>query len=173
MLVREKLDLFPLRQMVSAHGEAQRVFARQGLLDQLSRAERYQIVSHGSGGQIYAASESALAQAQEVLRQAYGDAIRFGGVTVHSYVDEQSDQVMIPILFMRLDAPRAHAKALMGLLAERAITTQEVDMQRDRVVIRAEVPLSRLLGLERLVAALTDGAAHTMSWLLRYGRLAP
>jgi hypothetical protein len=35
-------------------------------------------------------------------------------------------------------------------------------------VIRAEVPLSKLLGVERLIAELTDGSAHTMCWLLRY-----
>ena len=42
MLVRDRLDLFPLRQMVSVSGEAEHVFARQGLLDWLSRPERYQ-----------------------------------------------------------------------------------------------------------------------------------
>jgi hypothetical protein len=168
MLVRDRLNLFPLRQMVSVSGDAEHVFARQGLLDWLSRPERYQIISHGQGGQIFAIGEPALGEAQALLREAYGGLIGFGGVTVHSYVDGQPGTVMIPIMFLRVDAPRAHGHKLLQLLKDRSIDAQEIEFQRDRVVIRAEVPLSKLLGVERLIAELTDSSAHTMCWLLRY-----
>jgi len=76
--------------------------------------------------------------------------------------------MMIPIMFLRVDAPRVHGRKLQQLLKDRSIDAQEIELQRDRVVIRAEVPLSKLLGVERLIAELTDGSAHTMCWLLRY-----
>jgi hypothetical protein len=47
-----------------------------------------------------------------------------------------------------------------------------VDQQRHRVVVRAEIRLARLLGLEDEILALGDGSAHVLCWLLRYERVA-
>jgi hypothetical protein len=168
MHVRDRLDLLPLRQMVRIDGDTSAGFARRGLLDWLSRAERYQIVSHGAGGQILAAGERALAEAQLVLRQAYGPLVHFGAPTVHTYVDTQAERLMVPVMFVRIDAPRVHAQALLRNLEERCAQLGEVDRQRDRVVVRADLELRHALGLEREVGELTDGAAHILSWLLRY-----
>jgi hypothetical protein len=166
----DRLELLPLRQTVSVDSDAGAGFPRQGLLDWLSRADRYRIISHGSGGQILAASERGLAEARLVLRQAYGALVRFGIPTVHSYLDRQAEALMVPIMFLRVDAPRAHATELQHMLQERDADLREVDLQRDRVVVRAELELSRSLGLERAIEELTDGAVHILSWLVRYDR---
>jgi hypothetical protein len=170
MHVRDRLDLLPLRQAVVAKGDAALVFARQGLLDGLSRPDRYHVVGHGNGGQILAASEFALAEAQVVLRQAYGDLVTFGVATVHTYVDAEAGGLMVPVLFLRVDAPRCHMQELLDLLEARAARMKEVDVRRDRVVLRAEAEFSRALDLQRRVHALTDGSAHFLSWLLGYAR---
>jgi hypothetical protein len=149
MNVRDRLDLLPLRQMVSAAGDAQIVLARQGLLDWLAKPDKYRIVRHGDGGQILAVSELALAEARSVLRQAYGPLVTFGIPTVHTYVDTQSETLMVPVTFLRIDAPRSHAQQLRGLLADRGAEIKEMDLQRQRVVIRAEMELARSLGLQR------------------------
>jgi hypothetical protein len=168
MQVRDPLDLLPLRQRVSARGGADRVFAQQVLLDQLSRAERFRIIRHGSGAEILAANERALAEARSILRQAYGAAIEFGAAAVHTFPDARTGKLMVPILFVRLDAPRAHARALQQMLKDRGAPAQDVTLSRDRVVIRVEIELLLALDLERAVATETDGAAQFLCWLLRY-----
>lgn len=168
MVAHDRLELLPLRQMVTVDSQAAGNFPRQGLLDWLSRADRYRIISHGHGGQILAVSERALAEARLVLRQAYGPLVSFGIPTVHSYVDTQAETLMVPVMFLRVDAPRAHARELQQMLQERSAGLREVDLQRDRVVVRAEMELSRSLGLEREIDVLTDGSAHLLSWLVRY-----
>src|SRR4051794_28270188 len=168
--VRNKLDLLPLRQMVSAGGDAALGLAGQGLLDSLSKPGRFQIIRHGHGAQILAASEFALMKAQAVLRQAYGELVVFGTTTVHTYVDPQSQAPMVPVMFLRIDAPRAHLKELLALLDARAADNSEIDMQRARVVIRTGMELSRALGLQRQVQESTDGSAHVLCWLSGYRR---
>jgi len=158
----------PLRQSVGVSGEAARVFARQDLLDALSRPGRFELVRLGDGGQILAVREAGLAEARVALQQAYGERVRFGAVSVHSQVDPVSGELLVPVMFLRVDAPRAHGPALRELLRERGVEAQDVAFERDRMVLRAEVPLTRLLGVERQVGERTDGAAHTMCWLLRY-----
>lgn len=168
MQARDRLDLLPLRQLVTADGDAAGVFSRPGLLGCLSRPERYRIASHGSGGQILAAGERALAEAQVVLRNAYGASLHFAPATVHSFVDAATQALMVPVIFLRVDAPRSHARELQQLLAYRSAHVKDVEVQRDRVVMRAEMELSRSLGLERRILEVTDGAVHILSWLLRY-----
>lgn len=170
MNVRDELDLLPLRQTVTARGEAESFFARRGLLQWLSRPGKYRIVGHGSGGQILAGSEIALADAQLVLRQAYGSLVTFGETTVHTYVDPREEVLMVPVMFMRIDAARVHAGQLQEILAQRGAALQEIDRQRDRVVLRAEVQLTRALGLHRQLLELTDGTAHVLCWLVGYER---
>jgi hypothetical protein len=166
--VRDRLDLLPLRQMVSAAGDAALAFAHQGLLDWLAKPGKYQIVSYGPGAQILAVSELALAEARMMLCQAYGSLIKFGRATVHTYVDTLAETLMVPVIFLRVDAHRSHAQELLEMLKARCAVIKEVDLQRVRVVVRAEMELSRALGLERRIIELTDGSAHVLCWLLRY-----
>ncbi|HEX7892299.1 MAG TPA: hypothetical protein VF522_23315 [Ramlibacter sp.] len=170
MHVRDPLDLLPLRQMVTARGDAALVFARPGLLDGLSRPDRYRIAGHDQGGQILAASEFALADARLLLQQAYGDLVGFGAPTVHTYVDAAAQSLMVPIMFLRIDAPRPHMLQLLEILQARRARWFEKETPRDRVVIRAELAFSRAHGLQRQLLELTDGSAHCLSWLLGYER---
>ena len=171
--LRDPMDLLPVLQLVTASGDAAPVFARQALLDRLSRPHRFRIVGHGSGGQILAASGRALAEAQGLLRQAYGASIGFGTPSVHTYVDAHTGMLMVPVVFMRIDAPRARGPELRNLLEERRARMQEVEMRRDRVVLRAEMQLSRTLDLEDRIASSTGGAAQVLSWLVRYEPATP
>lgn len=173
MQTRDPLDLLPLRQLVSATGGADRVFAQQVLLDQLSRPGRFRIVRHGSGAEVLAANERALAEARSMLRQAYGSAIAFGAAAVHTFVDARTGERMVPILFVRIDAPRGHAHALQQMLKDRGAAAQDVSLSRARVVIRVEIPLTQALDLEGAVGMETDGAAQFLCWLVRYQAAAP
>ena len=173
MLAEDKLALLPLRQWVKPSGDAVLTFARRGLLDWLSRPDKFLITSCGTGGQILAAGEAALADAQAVLRQAYGALISFGEPTVHSYLDPATSTRMVPTMFLRLAAPRDHAPALLQRLKERGANLQEVELEAGRAVMRAEIRLADLLGFERELEELTGDAAQVLCWLLRYGPAAP
>lgn len=163
-----KLDLLPLRQRVKATGQAAFTFAKRELLDCLSKPEKFRITSYGEGGQILAASESALTQAQAVLTQAYGPLITFAEPTIHTYLDAARGSLMVPVMFLRVNARKEHSPALLAELKERNAEIQEVDAQQHHVVIRAQIRLSSLLGYEKIALELTDGSVHILCWLLRY-----
>lgn len=162
------VEMLPLRQFVSPHGDAARAFARQELLECLSRPGRFQILCLGGGAQIRAASEAALAEARGALRQVYGSTVGFGETVVHTYVDAKTGCVMTPSMFLRIDAPRQDEQDVLALLREKAAELEELGRQRDRVLVRAQVLLPRGLGLESRVQALTAGRAHVLSWLTGY-----
>lgn len=57
---------------------------------------------------------------------------------------------------------------MLDLLQARGGRKLDVDVQRGRTILRAEVDLSRALDLQTQVYALTDGTAHVLSWLQGY-----
>lgn len=168
MQAEDKLALLPLRQWVKPSGDAVLPFARRGLLDWLSRPEKFLIASYGEGGQILAAGEADLADAQALLRQAYGPLISFGEPTVHSYVDPATGALMVPTMFLRIAVARACAPALMQGLKDRGARLQEVEALGEQVVLRSEVRLADLIGFAQELQQLAGDAAQALCWLLRY-----
>ncbi|MCE3270959.1 MAG: hypothetical protein K0S57_1356 [Ramlibacter sp.] len=168
MNVREPLDLLPVRQLVGASGDAAEAFASQALLDALCRPGKYRVMRHGQGAQILAANEFALAEAQAMLGRAYGALVTFGEPGVHTWLDAEAGALMVPVVYLRIDAPRSHWQDLLQLLADRSAQSKQADLQRRRVVVRAEMELSRSMGVTRQVGEVTDGAAQVLSWLTRY-----
>lgn len=76
--------------------------------------------------------------------------------------------LMLPVVYLRMDAPRPYTTGLQNVLAERGCRAQEVDRRRDAVVLRAELELARALGLQERIGELTDGTALVLSWLAGY-----
>ena len=161
-------DLLPLRQMVRSTRPTATGLNGRRLLDELSRPDRFRILRHGHGGQILARNGLALEEAQVVLRHAYGQSIGFEPPTVHRVIDHATGTILVPMMFLRVDAPRAFRRELLQILAERSTGPSEITMQRNRMVVRAESPLAGLIGLERHILERTDGAAHILCWLSRY-----
>jgi translation elongation factor EF-G len=75
---------------------------------------------------------------------------------------------MVPVVYLRIDAPRSYWQDLLQLLADRSAQSKQADLQRRRVVVRAEMELSRSMGVTRQICEVTDGAAQVLSWLTRY-----
>ena len=162
-----RMNLLPLRQSLHPDEEARHLFAVPGVVDWLSKPEKYLITVDGDEGTIHAASESALREARELVRQVHGGRICLGETSVHTFVDATGARVE-PVMFTRVSAGRDHAVPLLDILKDRGADVQEVELQRDRSVIRAEAPLARLIGSEEAVQQLTAGRAHFVSWLTRY-----
>ena len=161
-------ELLPLRQCVRPSAAASLAFASRSLLAGLSRPGKFQITSYGEGGLILAANELALAEARLVLQQAYGERVSFADPVVHTWVDPIEEALMVPVMFLRVDAPKAHAQVLLEALDRREAEVQDVDVQRRRVVVRAAVRLADLLGFEQEALAATEGTAHVLAWLVGY-----
>jgi hypothetical protein len=113
----DTLDLLPLRQRVGAtHGKplgggrpqtAGRAVAAGSLPHPAPRRRRAD-----SGAQRPRFGRSAAPAAQ-----AYGAAIAFGSPTVHTLTDRATGQVLAPLMFLRIAAPRAYRQDLVQLLA--------------------------------------------------------
>lgn len=164
----DTLDLLPLRQIVRATHASTTALGGQSLLDGLSRPDRFRILRHAAGGQILARNGLALAEAQVVLRQAYGSSIELGTPSAHRVVDHATGTTLLPVMFLRIDAPRAYRQDLLQMLAQRSAEPRETAIEGDRILLRMELLLSRLIGLERQVLEHTDGAAHILCCLARY-----
>ena len=162
-------DLLPLRQMVRAtHATVTRLGGRLPL-EGLSRPDRFRIMRHGPGGQIMARNGLALAEAQVVLRNAYGRSIDFGPPTIHRVIDHATGTILVPRMSLRVDAPRSFRRKLLQLFAERSIEPGEIAIKRNRMVVRIESPLACLIGLEQQILKRTDGSVQILCWLSRYG----
>jgi hypothetical protein len=163
----DTLDQLPLRQMVRATRPSETPVAGWRGLEGLSRPDRFRILRHGSGGQILARNGLALAEAQVVLRHAYGSSIDFGAPRVHHVIDHATGMILVPIMFLRVDAPRAYRQELLQILLQRS-QASAISTLRDRVVVRTESPLAALIGLERQILDRTNGAAQILCGLSRY-----
>lgn len=74
------------------------------------------------------------------------------------------------VMFVRIDAPRRHQQELLALLQARGADLKQVERQRDRVVVRAEIAPARAQGVAAEVAGLAGDAAQVLSWPLRRPR---
>lgn len=164
----DTLDQLPLRQLVRPTRATATGLGGWCRLDELSRPDRFRILRHGSGGQILARNGLALAEAQVVLRHACGSSIDFGPPEIHRVIDHATGKTLVPMMFLRVDAPRAYRQALLQMLEQRSAEKGEFATKRDRIVVRMESPLSCLIGLERQILERTDGAAKIRCWLSRY-----
>lgn len=164
----DTLDRLPLRQVVRAKHPTAKGLGDWRRLDGLSRPNRFRILRHGSGGQVLARDGLSLAEAQGVLRNAYGRSIDFEPPTVHRVIDHATRTILEPVMFLRIDAPRAYKQELLQMLVQRSAKASEIAPERDRVVVRTEAPLAHLIGLEQQVLEGTDGAAQIVCRLSRY-----
>lgn len=169
------LDLaaYPLRQSLLPGADGLGVFANLGLVDWLSRPDRYLVVCEGRGGCIYAADESMLDEARQVIREAHGDKVVMRPPLIHTYVDPAIEAVVEPVMFLRIKTPDVHAPAVLRELDRRATRMLEQDHQRRDLVVRAEGRLADLMGLARAIEVITGGSAVLWNWLDRYDPVKP
>jgi len=77
---------------------------------------------------------------------------------------------MAAVMFVRIDAPRRHQQELLALLDARGADLKQVERQRDRVIVRAEIAPARAQGVAAEVARVAGDAAQVLSWPLRRPR---
>ncbi|VTU23167.1 hypothetical protein [Variovorax sp. PBL-E5] len=170
MFSEDRLAGYPLRQSLLAGAKGLQIFANRGVVDWMSRPDRYLVLCEGRGGRIYAADECALEEAQQMVRDAHGAKVVMRKPEIHTYVDLDLDALVEPVMFLRIKSPHAYAKDILAELSGREARILEKDMQRYELIVRAEGRLANLMGLTRKIGSLACGSAAVWTWLHRYER---
>ncbi|MDN8617488.1 hypothetical protein [Variovorax ginsengisoli] len=164
------LARYPLRQSLLPGARGLRIFESLGVVDWLSRPDRYVVVCEGRGGRIYAADERFLEEAQDLIRNSHGDRVVFREPEVYTYTDAELNAVVEPVMFLRIKVPHAYAREVVTELVLRGVRILEQDMQLYDMVIRAEGTLVNLMGLARSLNSVGQGSVVFWTWLERYER---
>jgi predicted membrane GTPase involved in stress response len=114
-------------------------------------------------------NEESLERAVQALRELYRERLRALPPRVR-YVT-LDHQCLEPIMVIRVRVAERDLGAVHADLATRDVNVLEEDFRRGVSVVRAEVPLRRLLGYAARLAALTRGTGRHWCWLDRYAPL--
>jgi hypothetical protein len=158
----------PLRQRWQLLGDSAPASAAPPLRDTVPVRSKFALIPQGAGGEIWALNERALREGRAAVSAGHGEGVRFGELQVHTYVDPVRRVPMEPLMFVKVNARREHLDVLLQQLRARGARMHEVELQKQRVVLRAEARLARLLGLEEAVLAVGRHSAQVFSWLVRY-----
>jgi hypothetical protein len=138
------------------------------LLEAAGKEGSFAILAQGGAGEIRALHERALVQGRDAVRHAHRGAVRFAQPVVHTYVDPVRGLSLQPLMFVKVNARREHLEPVMRMLRSRAARVQDVELQGQRAIVRAEIQLASLLGFEDAVLSLTARSAQVFTWLVRY-----
>lgn len=159
---------YPLEVVARRRGAGSQLdFARAARLA-LSGNDEVMPEAMARGLVLFAAHEDALDAPVRALEEIYGGELEIRGPRVRLIPGKPPQE---PIMHVRVATRRATTwEVLQELRARRARILEEC--VRDRlVVIRAEAPLSLLVGLSAVLGILTDGEAKCAMRLVRYAPL--
>ncbi|GAB3757547.1 hypothetical protein GCM10028796_01850 [Ramlibacter monticola] len=174
---RKPTDFFVLRGDDLAHArmplrQQWRVLSgAAGPLDAVGAAGNggsFAILARGDSGEIRALHERALVQGRVAVRDAHRGAVRFAEPVVHTYVDPLRGVSLEPLMFVKVNGRRERLDPLTQMLRSRGARVQDVELQKRRAIVRAEIPLASLLGFEEALLSGTDHSAQVFTWLVRY-----
>ena len=118
-----------------------------------------------TGLALFAANEAALEEPARVLRDIYGDFVELRAPRARIIPGNPAQE---PIMNVRVTARAEHAAAIVAELRRRAARIDEECVRGRTFIVRAEAPLTLLLGFPAALDALTDGTANPAIRLLRY-----
>jgi hypothetical protein len=119
---------------------------------------------------IFAVNEEALQEPTRILHDLYGDQVEVRRPKVR-YLP--GDPLHEPIMHVRVTARREWAGRVLAELRMRGATILEESMRQRVYVLRAEAPLSLLLGLQATLDAITGVDTPCVMRLVRYEPLPP
>lgn len=167
-LPMDKPDRLPLRQGWRPPAGERAKSVPPSFPASLSKASRYQVSADACMGEIHAVNERALKEARRAVQDAHCSPVTFDAPTVYRYVDRVRGLEMEPLMFVRVNARRSHLSWLVDDLRRRDARLQEIELQKQRVIARAEARLASILGLEQAILEFTDNTAQVSTWLVRY-----
>lgn len=162
------LEPYPLRQSLTANEQKLASLRENAATEWISKPDRYLLVDDGEQLTLCAANEQALEEATPLVAAALGSSARFGAPRAHTVLRAHDSERLHPVMFVRVQVARANAAHVHEELTHRGARVVEQDPQGDRVVLRAEAPLSVLIGFRKFLQETTDARFELWSWLARY-----
>ncbi len=162
------LERYPLRQALSVSYQKLASLRENAATEWISKPDHYLLVDDGEQLNLCAANEQALEEATPLVAAALGASARFGTPRAHCAVRGHDGARLQPVMYVRVQVPRAHAAHVREELARRGARLVEADPQGDRFVLRAEAPLAALIGYRKFLQDTTNARFELWSWLARY-----
>ncbi|SEA15673.1 hypothetical protein [Variovorax sp. YR216] len=162
------LEPYPLRQSLSVNEQKLASLRDNAATEWISRPDHYLLVDDGEQLTLCAANEQALEEATPLVAAALGASARFGAPRAHCAIRGHDGARLQPVMYVRVQVSRAHAAHVREELARRGARLVEEDPQGDRLVLRAEAPLSALIGYRKFLRDTTNARFELWSWLARY-----
>jgi len=110
-------------------------------------------------------TESALERATEWLREVYGEQLAIGPVSIRY---QQGSVLEEPHMGVRVRCRPEDLDTIAKDLVSRGATILDEELGQAGGVVRATVPLTRLLGYSRYLAELTSDSAREVMWFSHY-----
>lgn len=129
----------------------------------------YSIAASIHGLVLCGETETALQPAVELLKSVFGNDLRVGDVTIR--YRHGGSGVEEPYMGVRVSCPIAYFDAVKKDLAARTAVVLDSEATAPVAVLRASVPMAKLLGYSQQLAALTSGTAREVIWFSHYAPL--
>ena len=126
--------------------------------------------AHDHGLAIFAANEDALRVPLRVLRETYGDFVDVRRPKVRLLPGDPPQE---PVMQVRITTRADYSIGVLAELRARGARIIEQCVRGRVVILRAEAPLARLLGLPARLEAITDASAAQSIRLVRYAPVPP
>lgn len=157
---------YPLEQLATCAGNGpQATFARQAI-SLLPRREETLFDASNRGLLMLAQSEDDLSAPRQILRDTFGKHMRFTAPHVRLLYDVGGWQQ--PIMGFRIVALAALLERVETDLRRRDAAFDDIELSKQRGVIRGHAPLAALLGYPHTLRRLGDGAIDATFWLSHY-----
>lgn len=156
---------FPIEQLVTCTDASQRSQFFPHARSLLAGVDGVSLEPARHGLLLLAQSETVLDEAGRILRDAFGDTLRFSASEVRLHHEDGWQQ---PIMGFRIVAAPPDVGPISGSLARRSARIDDVEVRSGSGVIRGQAPLTRLLGYPRTLSRLSSGTAHATFWLSHY-----
>ena len=126
----------------------------------------YSIAASIHGLVLCGETETALQPAVELLKSVFGDELRVSEVTIR--YRHGGSGIEEPYMGVRVSCPVVHFEAVKNDLAARTAVVLDSEVTSPVAVLRASVPMAKLLGYSQQLAALTSGTAREVIWFSHY-----
>jgi predicted membrane GTPase involved in stress response len=161
---------FPVRQLARGVGTRFQIGFARLTMRLLPEFKDVVLEASNNGLRLLAASETALALPEEILRQLYGKDVQFSEPEVRF---ARGPKVHEPIMSVRAAVSRPYTEPVLHELINRKAEIAEVDWLAPIPTIRAKAPLRELLGFHKALARTAEGKAELHMWLSHYAPMPP
>jgi Elongation factor G C-terminus len=157
---------FTLERICSHQSEDGQLMFALRAIELLPLHRDYAVAASQAGLILRGETEAAFERPIELLKAVYGDALRIGELIIR--YRRKGASIEEPFVNVRVRSNAEHFDAVRDDLLDRGGTLIDAEVGPLVAVLRAIVPLRRLLGYAAHLAALTEGSGREVIWFSHY-----